>query len=151
MNRSWWTQKCNRTLLISKINIAEANINLRKWRSNNRGVNEFIEGKHKSIEELSEDRIYTWLMLDPNEEGENNVLAKPRNTKYDEFVISFWIQKSNKDVVTKSGLLKTIASIFHPVEILSPVVVLLKILFQKMCKEASSWGDDINDECKTIC
>ena len=59
----------------------EANINLRKWRCNNREVNESIEGKHESIEELSEDRIYTWLMLDPNQESENNVLAKSRNTK----------------------------------------------------------------------
>ena len=37
---------------------AEVNMNLRKWRSNNREVNEFIEGKHESIEESSDDTNY---------------------------------------------------------------------------------------------
>ena len=50
---------------------AEANMNLRKWRSNNREVNEFIEGKHKSIEESSDDTSYASLMLNRNEESEN--------------------------------------------------------------------------------
>ena len=128
----------------------EANMNLRKWRSNNRDVNEFIEGKHENIEESSEDTSYASLMLNPNEESENKVLGMPWNTKHDEFVISFRIQKSTEDVVTKRELLKRIAPIFDPVGILSPAIVPLKILFQSMCKEGSSWNDDINDEFKAI-
>ena len=85
---------------------AEANMNLRKWRSNNREVNEFIEGKHKSIEESSDDTSYASLMLNPNEESENKVLGIPWDTKHDEFVISFRIQNSNEDVATKRKLLK---------------------------------------------
>ena len=50
---------------------AEANINLRKWRSSNREVNEFIEGNHERIGELSDDTSYTSLMLKTNEESEN--------------------------------------------------------------------------------
>ena len=129
---------------------AEANMNLRKWRNNNRDFNEFIEEKHKNIEKSSEDTSYASLMLNPDEESENKVLGIPWNTKHDEFVISFRIQKSAEDVVTKTELLKRIASIFDPIEILSPAVVLLKILFQRMCKEGSSRDDDINDECKIV-
>ena len=129
---------------------AEANMNLRKWRNNNRDFNEFIEEKHKNIEKSSEDTSYASLMLNPDEESENKVLGIPWNTKHDEFVISFRIQKSAEDVVTKTELLKRIASMFDPIEILSPAVVLLKILFQRMCKEGSSWDDDINDECKIV-
>ena len=129
---------------------AEANMNLRKWRNNNRDFNEFIEEKHKNIEKSSEDTSHASLMLNPDEESENKVLGIPWNTKHDEFVISFRIQKSAEDVVTKTELLKRIASIFDPIEILSPAVVLLKILFQRMCKEGSSWDDDINDECKIV-
>ena len=81
-------------------------MNLRKWRSNNREVNEFIEGKHKSIEESSDDTSYASLMLNPNEESENKVLGIPWDTKHDEFVISFRIQNSNEDVATKRKLLK---------------------------------------------
>ena len=46
-------------------------MNLMKWRSNNRDVDEFIEGKHKNIEESSEDTRYALLMLNPAEESEN--------------------------------------------------------------------------------
>ena len=70
---------------------AEANMNSRKWWSNNRDVNEFIEGKHENIEESSEDTSYAWLMLNPDEESENKVLGIPWNTKHDDFVISFRI------------------------------------------------------------
>ena len=40
---------------------AESNMNLRKWRSNNREVNEFIEGKHESNEGSSEDTNYAYV------------------------------------------------------------------------------------------
>ena len=40
---------------------------LMKWRSNNRDVNKFTEGKHENIEESSEDTSYASLMLNPDE------------------------------------------------------------------------------------
>ena len=89
-------------------------------------------------------------MLNPNEESENKFLGIPLDTKHDEFVISFRIQNSNEDVATKRELLKKIVSVFDPVGILSPAVVPLKILFQKICKEGSSWDDYINNECKAV-
>ena len=112
-------------------------MDLRKWRSNNRDVNEFIEGKHKNVEESSEDTSYASLMLNPYEESENKVLGISWNTKHDELVISFRVQKSTEDVVTKRELLKRIASVFDPAGILSPAVVPLTILFQRMCKKAA--------------
>ena len=56
-------------------------MNLRKWRSNNRDVNEFIERKHESIEESREDTSFVSLMLNPDEESENKVLEIPWNTE----------------------------------------------------------------------
>ena len=49
---------------------AKTNMNLRRWRSNKRDVNEFIERKHENIEELSVDTSYASLMLNPDEESE---------------------------------------------------------------------------------
>ena len=69
-------------------------------------------------------------MLNPDEESENKVLGIPWNTRHDEFVISFQIQISTEDVVTKKELLKRIASIFDPAEIMYPAVVPLKIVPQ---------------------
>ena len=45
-------------------------MNLRRWRSNKKDVNEFIERKHENIEELSVDTSYASLMLNPDEESE---------------------------------------------------------------------------------
>ena len=108
---------------------AKANMNLRKWRSNNRDVTEFIEWKHENIEESSEDTSYASLKFNPDEESENKVLGIPWNTKHDEFVIGFQIQKSAEDVVSRK--------ILDPVGILLPAVVPLKILFQKYVKKAA--------------
>ena len=125
-------------------------MNLRKWRNNNRDVNEFIKGKYKNIEESSEHANCASIMLNPGEDSENKVLGIPWNTKHDECVISFRIQKFTEYVVTKKELSKRIASIFDPVGILWPAVVPLKILFQMICKEGGSWDDDINHEFKTV-
>ena len=76
---------------------AEANMNLRKWRINNKDFNELIERKHEDIEESSEDTSYASLMLNSDEESENKVLGIPWNIKHDEFVISSRIQKSTGD------------------------------------------------------
>ena len=92
-------------------------MSLMKWRSNNRDFNKFIEGKHENIEESSEDTSYASRMLNPDEKSENKALGIPWNTKQ-EFVISFQIQKSTENVVTKRELLKRIALIFDPVGIL---------------------------------
>ena len=108
---------------------AEANMNLRKWRSNNRDVNEFIKWKHENIEESSEDTSYASLKLNPDEESENKVLGIPWNTKHDEFVIGFRIQKSAEDFVSRK--------ILDPVGILLSAVVPLKTLFQKYVKKAA--------------
>ena len=62
-------------------------MSLRKWRSNNREVNEVIEGKHESTDMLSDDTSYASLMLNPNEESENKILGKPWDTKCDESVL----------------------------------------------------------------
>ena len=56
---------------------AESNMNLRKWRSNNREVHELIEGKQESNEESSEDKSYASLMFNLSEESENKVLRIP--------------------------------------------------------------------------
>ena len=53
---------------------------LMKWRSNNRDVNKFTEGKHENIEESSEDTSYASLMLNPDEKSENKALGIPNRS-----------------------------------------------------------------------
>ena len=37
------------------------------------------------------------------------------------------------------------ASVYDPIEFLQPVVVKLKILFQRICESTSNWDDVIDD------
>ena len=47
---------------------------------------------------------------------------------------------------TKRNVLKIIASIYDPIGIISPVVVLFKILFQKISLLKCEWDSDLNPE-----
>ena len=89
-------------------------------------------------------------MLNPNEESENKVLGIHGIPNMMSLLLAFEFKNLLKMLRTKRELLNRVASIFDPVGILPSAVVLLKILFQKICKEGSSWDDDIKDECKVV-
>ena len=46
-------------------------------------------------------------------------------------------------IQTKRNILSVIASVYDPVAYLQPIVIKLKILFQKICKSKLEWDDDI--------
>ena len=46
----------------------------------------------------------------------------------------------------KRVILSTIAKIFDPLGVLSPVFIVLKILFQKICKNSVDWDDPVEKE-----
>ena len=50
---------------------------------------------------------------------------------------------SYRGVITKRYLLKTIASIFDPLGVLSPAVVNLKLLFQEICSMKLDWDSPL--------
>ena len=48
--------------------------------------------------------------------------------------------------VTKRSILKILAMLFDSIGILQPLVINLKILFQKVCKEKFDWDEEISEE-----
>ena len=48
--------------------------------------------------------------------------------------------------VTKRSILKILAMFFDSIGILQPLVINLKILFQKVCKEKFDWDEEISEE-----
>ena len=53
------------------------------------------------------------------------------------------VHKEAKNIPTKRNILSVIASVFDPVGYLQPIVIKLKILFQKICRSKLEWDDDI--------
>ena len=74
------------------------------------------------------------------------VLGIDWNKQNDSFIIDLnKIYEAGIELpTTKRNVLKIIASINYPIGIISPVVVLLKILFQKILLLKCEWDSDLN-------
>ena len=49
---------------------------------------------------------------------------------------------------TKRNVLKILAMFYDPIGVLQPIMINLKILFQKLCKAKVDWDGDIPNEIK---
>ena len=111
----------------------EANMNIRKWMSNNKDVQEEI------------DKLEGTLV--PNTDEITKILGISWNTSEDEF--EFDLSSITEKVVckspTKRDLLSVIASVFDPLGMLSPITVKLKMLFQKACG-GNDWDTELSDD-----
>ena len=47
-------------------------------------------------------------------------------------------------LITKRVILGTTSTLYDPLGLLSPVIILLKIIFQSICKTRVSWDDPVN-------
>lgn len=61
-------------------------------------------------------------------------------TKKDKFSFTIKIE-NNDELITKRILLKTIASIYDPIGLVSPIIVPAKRLFQECCRRKIDWDD----------
>ena len=116
----------------------EANFNVTKWRTNDEDLCKLInlynknEGVNSGVEMSNLNSI-------------NKVLELYCNHKKD--IISLKINEVFKEAInimpTKRNILSIITSVYDPVGYLQPIVIKLKILFQKLCKSKLQWDDDI--------
>ena len=49
---------------------------------------------------------------------------------------------------TKRNFLKVLAMFYDPIGFLQPIIINLKIVFQKLCKLKLSWDEDIPEDLK---
>ena len=147
--------------LKSKLRMLEAGFNLRKWSSNSEELIERIRDSDCSEYEDQETRLVTEddnsyarakLGVDDeiNEEIEHKVLGLLWNHSTDELIIDF---KPILDVaanlpVTKRTVLKVTAQVYDPLGWISPTIVVMKVLFQKICESKGDWDDELTPELK---
>lgn len=120
---------------------------LRKLKSNDRVVRKkFQEVENFKREEEFEERSLAKETLGlADETGEKTkVLGIVLDTEKDnlEFELGKMLKVRGK-VPTKRGILSTLASLFDPLGILSPVAVIAKVLFQDLCKEKVGWDEPL--------
>jgi len=117
---------------VSKQIFKEAGMNIRKWKTNDHQLRDLIS-EREGLETVKGEKT--------------NVLGIPWDTSTDELEFNTPAVKIHQDaVVTRRTLLRFTASIFDPLGILSPIVLKLKVLFQKSCKETKDWDVKLSPE-----
>ena len=123
-----------------KVRFFEANFNVRKWETTDEDLCILINfyEKNKSVNTGVE-------MNYVNSVQNEKVLGLYLNHEKD--IISLKTNEALKEainiILNKRNSLSVIASVYDPVGSLQPIVIRLKILFQKISKSKNEWDDNI--------
>ena len=123
-----------------KVRFFEANFNVRKWGTTDKDLCKLINfyEKNKSVNTGVE-------MNYVNSVQNEKVLGLYLNHEKD--IISLKTNEALKEainiILNKRNSLSVIASVYDPVGSLQPIVIRLKILFQKISKSKNKWDDNI--------
>ena len=112
----------------SKHLFLEASMNLREWLSNSGKVNEIIPTNDRA------------------EKKEMHVLGHTWDYRTDTLSLKPTKALDAATPLTKRNILKRVASVFDPMGLSSPVILLGKILLQDIWSKTLDWDDVIDDE-----
>ena len=115
--------------LFVKTLMLEGGFDLRKWNSNSLELRENISDYEKNYFQ-NEDEFNTEKILGISWDSRNDLLI---------FKLEVIASALAESSVTKRLVLKTVASIYDPLGIMSPAVVRLKALFQEVCSIKCDW------------
>ena len=104
-------------------------------------------GKGKRLEVL-EEPSYADSLLNSSLADDIKVLGTPWNTSRDTFgfTIQHLLHNIRPEHITKRTFLQFSASVLEPLSILSPALLLLKVMFQKLYKEGKDWDKKLPGE-----
>ena len=142
----------------------EAGFRMQKWSSNSPQLMERIKS-HEGTAELSgsstssvkeEDQSYTDCTLGGghvvNEAEEHKVLGIIWNHSSEQLSIDLNKVVENAKLLppTKRSVLKVVAQVYDPLGWISPVVITMKILFQKLCMDKEDWDTPLKKEHREL-
>ena len=125
---------------------------LRKWKSNDPMVLSKIKERESLNEEekgeLEETSFAKETLGISNDNGDKTkVLGVVWDTRRDTLEIELSkMLKEGEILLLRGGILSTLASLFDPLGIVSPIAVMPKVLFQDVCKEGVGWDEEISSE-----
>ena len=144
-----------------KLRFLEAHFYLRKWKTNNSELRNFInelsiETKQKKADAtmnltqgISQDENELFQTKQKDHELINNRVkyAKTLGIIWDDekdvFIFDFsqLVQEGRKLKPTKRNVLKVLSSFYDPIGLIQPIIISLKILMQRICKQKLDWDD----------
>ena len=141
-----------------KTRFKKAGFNMRKWLTNDQELADRINAEEDQwgsqqqpiLEFQQEDQTFSKSQFKCQENTEDypRVLGTSWNRAADKLVFTFknLTSQLTEEHVTKRIILSSIAKIFDPLGILSPVFVAFKILFQEICKKEVDWDTQLGGE-----
>ena len=131
---------------------------LRKWLTNDAVLRAKIQLAEKEVNvdtsSLHKVETFAKTSLAPYSQGENSkaerVLGLPWDCESDtiHFVFERTAERANEKEPTKRNVPSTIAGMFDPLGIISPVSVSMKILFQELCVKGDDWDQQLLGDTK---
>ena len=134
--------------------LAEGGFKLRKWHTNDKEISRLISENESSKSDQNS----------ANKEAESDSHAKETlgtqsqikghkvlglEWDCDKDTLRFELEKLSQTAVklhpTKRNILSTLAGLFDPLGIISPITVSMKALFQELCVEKLGWDDELNE------
>ena len=123
-----------------KTRFLEANFNFRRWRTNDRKLQRFIQfQENKSI-------------VKPEGNDCHKVLGIPWNNE-DEFVIdaSSYVKEVDILLPTKRNILRLVAGIYDPLGFIQSLTIKLKLLMQEICATSLGWDEKLDKSLAQKC
>ena len=116
----------------------EASFNVRKWRTSDIKLREFITSKEKVNDVNIKDELTIC---------DEKVLGIVWREREDNLIIDLrdYVMEAESYRVTKRNVLKVIAGFYDPVGWVQPVILKFKILFQEVCRESTAWDDELSE------
>ena len=129
----------------AKAIMARGGFNLRKWKSNSRRVLKMIEEAESHQSHSLDCSVETPMNSQMENESSLKLLGVDWDNCRDELTFNFaeLSESASRLPRTKRSLLKFTASLFDPLGFLSPFVITLKMLFQKLCTDKVNWDEPL--------
>ncbi|KAK3727775.1 hypothetical protein QZH41_016420, partial [Actinostola sp. cb2023] len=136
---------------------AAGGFNLRKWASNSKELMQQIIQDEKVNESApstvkQEDESYAKISVGGLDEittrTEHKVLGMNWNLDSDVIVLKIdkIVEFAQTLELTKRNILRMSAKLFDPLEIVAPILVPIKVLFQELCADKYDWDTPLPDE-----
>ena len=132
----------------------QAGMNMRKWRTNSPELMRMIKQKETVVSPepvlIRDDQTGDTNLDNSRVERESETTGKILGTMWDSnkdtLTINFEEMLSFQELLeipflTKRVLLSSIAKVFDPMGLISRGIILMKILFQNLCKNGVDWDD----------
>ena len=141
----------------AKTRMSDGGFNPRKWTSNSSELMKLTNESEGSCEVPArsvseEDEMYATSMSGPcgtaKGQHEHKTLGVIWNLREDTLImrLSTFSYRAVKLPATKRNILSITASVYDPLGLIFPVLILMKILFQELCRDKKPWDEPLEDK-----